>query len=103
MPSSTIDDLLNPAYHRWLLQDQLIVSTLNLSLSEQVLSQVLDCTTAKEVWSILHTHFAAQSCTHVIQTKYQLATLKKGFDSITIYYHKATTLSSSLSAAGQPL
>ncbi|KAF5475787.1 hypothetical protein F2P56_007557 [Juglans regia] len=41
--------------------------------------------------------------THVIQTQFQLATLKKGAESINAYYHKAKSLSASLSAAGNPL
>ncbi|KAF5478921.1 hypothetical protein F2P56_005442 [Juglans regia] len=38
-----------------------------------------------------------------MQTQYQIATLKKGLESITDYFHKAKTLATSLSAAGQPL
>lgn len=39
----------------------------------------------------------------MIQTQFQLATVKKGFESITEYFHKAQALSASLSAAEHPL
>lgn len=38
-----------------------------------------------------------------MQTKFQLATLKNAFATITKYFNKATSLSSSLNAAGHPL
>lgn len=58
---------------------------------------------AQEVWSTLQDLFAAQSTTHVMQTQFQLATLKKGAQSITIYFYKAKRLANALSAAGKVL
>lgn len=98
-----LNNLPNPAYTKWLLQDQLIISALNASLFDSVLAQVLNCSTSHEVWSALQTLFAAKSTAHIMQTKYQLARLKKGSFSIAEYFNKATSLSSTLSAAGQPL
>lgn len=93
----------NPEYAKWVLVDQLSLSTLNSSLSEQVLAQVLDCSTSRAVWSLLESLFAAQSSAHIMQIQYQLATLKKGFESITDYFHNAKALAASMGAAGQSL
>ncbi|KAF5466071.1 hypothetical protein F2P56_016028 [Juglans regia] len=102
-PPALLDDKSNPAHLQWHLQDKLIVSTINSSLSDSVLAQVLDCSTSCEVWTTLQNLFAAKSSAHLIHTKYQLATLKKGAESITDYYNKARSLASTLSAAGRPL
>lgn len=62
---------------------------------------MLNCTTSKDVWITLHSLFATQSTAHVMQTQYQLATLKKGYESITYYFHKAKTLVATFGAARQ--
>ncbi|KAF5460472.1 hypothetical protein F2P56_020336 [Juglans regia] len=48
-PPSTPDGHINSDYTRWVLQDQLIISTINSSLSHTVLAQVIECTTSLEV------------------------------------------------------
>lgn len=47
--------------------------------------------------------FAAQSIAHVMQTQYQLATLRKGAEPITTYFYKAKWLADTLSAIGKVL
>lgn len=102
-PPPTVDGKPNLAYTDWALQDQLILSAINSSLTNNVLAQVLECTTSREVWNTLSSLFSAQSSAHIMQTQFQLATLKKGSETISEYFHKATALSSSLSVAGRPL
>ncbi|KAF5460471.1 hypothetical protein F2P56_020335 [Juglans regia] len=102
-PPSTPDGHINSDYTRWVLQDQLIISTINSSLSHTVLAQVIECTTSLEVWTTLQNLHSAQSSAHFIQNQYQLATLKKGSESISEYYHKAQSLAASIGAAGHPL
>ncbi|KAF5458545.1 hypothetical protein F2P56_022568 [Juglans regia] len=77
-PTPTIDGLPNSEYTNWVLQDQLIVSTINASLSDIILAQVLNCSTSFDVWSTLQPMFLAQSLAHIMQTQFQLATLKNG-------------------------
>ncbi|KAF5459789.1 hypothetical protein F2P56_019707 [Juglans regia] len=101
--SPTLNNIPNPEHSNWLLQDQLIISTINASLSENVLAQVLNCTSSRDVWVTLETLFLAQSSAHIMQTQFQIATMKKGSDSIKEYFHKATSLASALGAARQPL
>lgn len=98
MPPPMLDDHPNPKYTLWLLLDQLLLSAINLSLSDQVLAQVLECTTAQEAWNTLQTLFASQFSAHVMLTHYPLATLKKGSESITDYFHRDKTLAASLGA-----
>lgn len=101
-PPSTIDGTPNLDHSKRLLQDQLIISTLNASLSDSMFAQVLSCTTSHEVWSTLKSLFAAQLSAHIMQTKYQLATLKKGSSTISKYFNKATLLVATLGAVGHP-
>ncbi|KAH7656943.1 Photosystem I PsaK reaction centre protein [Dioscorea alata] len=48
----------NPAFTRWLQQDQMVLSALLSSLSNEVLAQVLFLTTSKEVWRALEQMFS---------------------------------------------
>ncbi|KAF5458441.1 hypothetical protein F2P56_022468 [Juglans regia] len=102
-PPPFLDDKPNPAHSSWLLQDQMVISALYSSLTDNILSQVVDCATSHEIWTTLTNLYSAQSTAHLMQTRYQLATLKKGSDTISAYFHKAKALASSLSSAGHPL
>ena len=68
----------NPAYHQWLLQDQLVLSALLSSLSEDILGRVWRFTTATEVWSALEGMFSSGSRARTMQIWMQLSTMKKG-------------------------
>ncbi|KAF5451286.1 hypothetical protein F2P56_026403 [Juglans regia] len=103
MPPSSIDNVPNPEHKKWVLQDKLIISTLNSSLSDSVLGQVLDCHTSAEIWTTLQNLFSARSSAHVCHTKFQLATLRKGPESVSDYYNRAKSLAASLTAAGHVL
>ncbi|KAA8531836.1 hypothetical protein F0562_006447 [Nyssa sinensis] len=102
-PPSTIADQPNPEYEHWILQDQLLISAINSSLTDTVLAQLLDCSTSQDVWTTLQGLFSAKTQAHIMHTQYSLATLKKGSETITEYFHKAKVLSASLNAAGHPL
>ena len=47
--SGTSQTIPNPLYHQWLRQDSLILATINSSLTEDVLTQVMSYTTSREV------------------------------------------------------
>jgi len=51
----------------------------------------------------LVTMFASQARAQVMQIYFQLATIKKGNNSITEYFQTIKTLSDTLATAGQPL
>jgi hypothetical protein len=61
------------------------------------------CISSAALWSSLLSMFASQACARVMQIYFQLATVKKGSNSITKYFQTIKTLSDTLVAAGQPL
>jgi hypothetical protein len=93
----------NPAYTPWYQQDKLIMSAAISSLSVEIVANVVVLRTSREVWVALEKMFASQSKACVMQTRYQLATLKTGALSISDYFQKAKTLAQSLAAIGEPL
>uniref|UniRef100_A0A2N9GV08 Retrotransposon gag domain-containing protein n=1 Tax=Fagus sylvatica TaxID=28930 RepID=A0A2N9GV08_FAGSY len=93
----------NPDYHTWLVQDQMILSALISSLTENILAYVVRCTTSREVWLTLERMFTAHSRARTMNIHYQLSTLKKGDSSIADYFHKFTGLVDTLAAIDQPL
>jgi hypothetical protein len=93
----------NPEFQSWIIQDQMILSALISSLSENVLAYVVQCTTSREVWLTLERMFTAHSRARVMNIHYQLSTLKKGDSSIADYFHKFTGLSATLAAINKPL
>ena len=101
--TSTIDSIENPEFLTWVQQDQLIMSTLLSSLTEGVLTQVVGCTTSRDLWMALERMFTSQSQARIMQIHYQLATAKKGGSSISDYFQKFKGLADTLAAAGQPL
>lgn len=62
---------------------------------------MLDYSTSEEIWTHLHELFAARSSTQIMQSRLQLATLKKGAESVTKYFNKAKILVDAIQAAGQ--
>jgi hypothetical protein len=92
----------NPDYHTWLVQDQMILSALISSLTENILAYVVRCTTSREVWLTLERMFTAHSRARTMNIHYQLSTLKKGDSSIADYFHKFTGLVDTLAAIDQP-
>uniref|UniRef100_A0A2N9GSV6 Reverse transcriptase Ty1/copia-type domain-containing protein n=1 Tax=Fagus sylvatica TaxID=28930 RepID=A0A2N9GSV6_FAGSY len=51
----------NPAHQAWLIQDQMILSALISSLSENILAYVVKCATSRDVWITLERMFTAHS------------------------------------------
>ena len=101
--SASDSDEPNPDFQAWHLQDQLIMSALISSLSENILAHVVKCSTSREVWVTLERMFTSQSRARTMQIHYQLATLKKGDSSIADYFHKFTGLADTLAAIDHPL
>ena len=57
--SSEQQMLPNPTFDLWLQQDQMILSTLLLSLSEKVMAHVVGLATSHEVWTTLDRLFSS--------------------------------------------
>jgi hypothetical protein len=95
--------VLNSAYTAWYLQDKIILSAMLSTLSETILAHVVGLPTSHMVWMTLEKMFSAQSQARVMQSRYQLATLKKGASSVADYFRKAQTLAHTLAAINEPL
>ncbi|KAA8539386.1 hypothetical protein F0562_026078 [Nyssa sinensis] len=95
--------LPNPAFHSWHLQDQLILSALISSLTENFLSHVVKCTTSRDVWLALERMFSSTFHARITHIHFQLATLKTANLSIADYFQQFTNLTDTLAAVDQPL
>jgi histone deacetylase 1/2 len=93
----------NPAYATWWTQDQKVKGVLLSSMTEDIASQLLGCTTAAEVWTAIHAMFSAQSRAGVRHIRRQIQALRKGDMSASEYMHKVKALADSMTAAGFPL
>lgn len=76
----------------WKQQDQVLMSILISSLSENLIAHVLEATSSHEVWEILEELFSAKTQARTMQVHFQLATLKKGSETIAKYYQCAKLL-----------
>lgn len=76
------------------------MAILTSSLPEEVLVQIMDCTTSAAIWNNLHELFSARSSAQMVHTRLQLASLKKGAETITEFFNRAKGLVTTLAAAG---
>lgn len=85
-PKLSSDLSPNPAYKKWFKQDQQLLCALISSLFDSLIAQVVNYNTSHALWTALDTFFASQSQARQMQLFYQLATLKRGSDSISDYF-----------------
>ncbi|KAH9793691.1 retrovirus-related pol polyprotein from transposon RE1 [Citrus sinensis] len=90
----------NPAYVNWRAQDQTLLSWLFSTISEGILSSVLNYDTAFDVWKSIEKQFGVQSEAKVMQLRYELDTLRKESMSIEEYCSKMKILANKLACAG---
>ncbi|XP_022156747.1 uncharacterized protein LOC111023586 [Momordica charantia] len=93
----------NPEYFHWIKQDKLISLWLLGSMSEEILSQMLDCRMVKEIWTLLECTFASRNLARVMQLKSKLENMKKGSMNLKNYFLKIKNLVDSLATAGKRL
>lgn len=72
-----IANLVNPKFTNWEQQDQLILSWLFSSMSDNLVSRMIDCETTTQLWKSLEEFFASQVGAKVSQYKNALRNLKK--------------------------
>jgi hypothetical protein len=95
--------MVNPEYLSWCQRDQMILSVLISTLTEPYVVHAIGCATTTALWTTLVTMCASQAQAHVMQIYLQLATVKKGKNSITEYFQTIKTLNDTLAVVGQPL
>jgi transposase InsO family protein len=102
-PTPNKEETLNPAYSLWVKKDQFILSWLNITLSENVLSTIYGLQTSHQVWKFLATKFASPSRTRIAQLRRQLQTLQQGSKSCAEYVNFAKLLAHQLSTVGKAI
>jgi hypothetical protein len=60
----------NPDFQAWLIQNQMILSALISSLTENILAYLVKCTTSREVWLTLECMFTAHSRARTMNIHY---------------------------------
>jgi hypothetical protein len=93
----------NPAYEQWYNTDQHLLSGLLSSMTEEMLHDVLDAKTSKEVWDSIRMKFSSSTHARTVHLHVEIATIKKGDFSATNYFHKVKNLASELAAANAAL
>ncbi|XP_058785037.1 uncharacterized protein LOC131659945 [Vicia villosa] len=72
----------NPAYSAWLQKDQMLLSWLQSTLSGEILSRMLGCTHAHELWDRLFQYFQKQTRARARQLRVELRAMK--LDSLSV-------------------
>ncbi|GMP66010.1 hypothetical protein CsSME_00026551 [Camellia sinensis var. sinensis] len=105
-PSTTTIDgtaTTNPAHSVWKRQDQLILSLLIASLSEDILPLAVGCASSRALWLTLEQSLASPSHTRLLQLRLGLQQLKQNNRPATVYLQEAKSFADELTAAGAPL
>nr|XP_007140419.1 hypothetical protein PHAVU_008G110300g [Phaseolus vulgaris]ESW12413.1 hypothetical protein PHAVU_008G110300g [Phaseolus vulgaris] len=93
--------MLPPNQRLRLSQDQLVLSLINSSVTEEVLSTVVGITTAREAWDTLERQFASTSRARAMQIRMELSTIQKKDMTIADYFRKVKRLRDTLAAIGK--
>jgi hypothetical protein len=88
--------IINPEYTAWYPQDQLVLSIINSSITEDVLATTVGASTVRAAWVTLERMFASTSRVRAMQIRMELATIQKKDLSI-------ATISARSSASATPL
>ena len=77
--------ILNPEYSLWVKKYQHLLSWINATPLEKVLSTVYGLKTSRQVWAALVTRFASQSRSRISNIKEQLQNMHQGSQSCSEY------------------
>ncbi|KAG6751187.1 hypothetical protein POTOM_045706 [Populus tomentosa] len=100
MPSAATD---LAGHNMWKQLDQLVMSLLLSSLTEEALSITIGFTTSRDVWNSLETTFSQKSKARELQIKDELHLMKRGSRSISEYSRIFKAHCDQLSAMGRPV
>jgi hypothetical protein len=93
----------NPEYEEWFAIDQQVLAFLLLSLSKEIVAQVIVCTTTPSAWGVIEGMYALGTCARTVNIRISLATMKKGNNSIVEYVGKARTLADEMMLTGKKI
>jgi len=92
-----------PIYQAWWRRDQLLVSWIISSLSEEVLPSIIGLNNAAEIWSSLAASYGRPSQSRVLQLQMHLQNNKQGDEDVARYLRRTKLIADELSAAGAPV
>ncbi|XP_019179703.1 PREDICTED: uncharacterized protein LOC109174917 [Ipomoea nil] len=93
----------NPDYEAWIQQDQVILSTIISSLSDEVMHLAVGRDTSGEVWDSLASTLASTTRARCLSLLGQFQTLRQGPGSPADYLGRCKVIAESLSLADRPL
>ncbi|XP_010412539.1 PREDICTED: uncharacterized protein LOC104698850 [Camelina sativa] len=93
----------NPNFLAWHRVDEVVRAWLLGSLSEDILRDVVDTTTAQELWSALAQHFNKVSASRLFELQHKLQTVKKLDKSMDEYLREIKRVCEQLASIGSPV
>ncbi|KAM0001247.1 putative RNA-directed DNA polymerase [Helianthus debilis subsp. tardiflorus] len=106
-PSETIPEGTttkpNPEYLKWFRQDQMIISAIIGSCSDQIQPIVSSADTARQAWDLLNSSYASGSRSRIISLKSRLAKNPRGSRSITEYLNDMKSIFDELALTQSPI
>jgi hypothetical protein len=93
----------NPAYAKWVAQDQSVLGYLLSSLTREALLHVTTCTTSADVWRTLASLYSTQTRACSVNTRIALTTTRKNQLSISDYFTKMQSYADEMASADAPL
>lgn len=107
-PSLTTTDsagnnIPNSSFTEWKAQDQRLRTFLQATLTEESMTEVIGCTTSKDVWDSLVQAYSDSSKARELCLKDELQLIKKGSRSVGEYGRQFKSLYDQLSAIGCPV
>jgi hypothetical protein len=94
---------LNSTFQLWNKKDQFVLSWLNATLTEKVMSTTFGVTGSQQAWDSLSSRFASHSKTQISHLQRQLQSLYQGSKRCTDYIETAKQFSAQLAVVGQPV
>uniref|UniRef100_A0A803R4K4 Retrotransposon Copia-like N-terminal domain-containing protein n=1 Tax=Cannabis sativa TaxID=3483 RepID=A0A803R4K4_CANSA len=93
----------NPEFLDWEVQDQLLVSWLLSSMTESLLTRMVGCNTARQIWNALEKHFTLQVSSKILEFRTKLQKIRKGSMSLNEYLLKIKQHVDLLASVGEVL
>jgi hypothetical protein len=93
----------NPEYAAWLMQDQQVLSGLLSSLSPAVLGHVQLLKMSAQVWEALDRTFASRSKARIVQLRTALVKPKRRDMTMSAYFHHTKKIADTMATIGNPL
>jgi glutathionylspermidine synthase len=98
-----IQEVPNPTFELWKVQELQVLSYLLTSVSHEVLVQIAVLPLVAELWKHIEISFSSRSRAWIINTRMALATTQKDLSTVAEYISKMKTLADEMASAGKKL